>query len=71
MGERLTLMLNGLDVVTSVGGQGYDVVSVFLPGIVNLWLQEGGPANVGSPLIDEQVDGPTNVGSSNEGCTGG
>ena len=56
MGERLTLMLNGWDVVTSVGGQGYDAVSVFLLGIVNLWLQ---------------VDGPTNVGSSNEGRTGG
>ncbi|CAN1153857.1 hypothetical protein LINPERPRIM_LOCUS14979 [Linum perenne] len=39
--------------------------------LVSLWLQEGGPANVGSPLIDEQVDGSTNVGSSNEGRTGG
>ncbi|CAN1764967.1 hypothetical protein LINPERHAP1_LOCUS9487, partial [Linum perenne] len=39
--------------------------------IVSVWLQEGGPANVGSPLIDEQVDGSTNVGSSNEGRTGG
>ncbi|CAN1815821.1 hypothetical protein LINPERHAP1_LOCUS27577 [Linum perenne] len=64
-------MINDMDLVMSVGGSGYDSVAAFLFSVVNLWLQEGGPANVGSPLNDEQVDGPTNVGSSNEGCTGG
>ena len=70
MGEILTLMLNGLEVVTSVGGLGYDVVTVFCR-VDNCGLQEGGPANVGSPLHNEQVDGSANMGLSNEGCTGG
>ncbi|CAN1291232.1 hypothetical protein LINPERPRIM_LOCUS21055 [Linum perenne] len=35
MGEGLTLMLNGLDVVMSVGGLGYDAVTVILFGTNN------------------------------------